>query len=182
MSAYSIAAAKPGDVKTILAFLKDAYSAWYESQYPREFIEEFVPPLVLHNAMTDSLGPSFNVVRSRDDIVGCGGWSFEDSLATPIDARVGHIRFFATSPEHTRRGIARMIFEKVVEEAERHAVSTLKCLATLPASRSYQALGFRRVGAMNFRLGSGAAFPLARMEFACAQSCRRAANGQGIDP
>ncbi|MBC6403043.1 MAG: GNAT family N-acetyltransferase [Hyphomonadaceae bacterium] len=93
-------------------------------------------------------------VWDRDILVGCGGWSYRATLyggdhSAGRDARVldpeterARIRAMYTHPDHTRRGIGKMIIEASEAAARAHGFKALEMAATLAGKPFYLTCGY----------------------------------------
>jgi GNAT superfamily N-acetyltransferase len=97
---------------------------------------------------------TYFVIESGSDLVACGGWSGRrtlfggDQMKRGEDARLdparepARIRAFFVHPAHTRRGLARRLYERCAFEARAAGFQSLELAATLPGVPLYTALGF----------------------------------------
>jgi GNAT superfamily N-acetyltransferase len=137
--------------------------------------------------MTGALGTVFGVdrqlirdgsyfVAERDDqMVGCGGWSWrqtlfggdavagknDDELRPGVDA--ARIRAFFVHPDFARRGIGSQIMRACEEAARAHGFTDLTLMATLTGVRLYLRHGFEAVERHASPLGNGAELPMVEM-------------------
>lgn len=118
---------------------------------------------------------TYFVVEDAGRIVACGGWSrrrtlyggdqmkqTEDPLLDPL-TEAARIRAFFVHPDHARRGLGRMMFERCLADAARAGFRTLELGATLPGVPLYQAIGFAEVETLHTVLPDGVEFPVVRM-------------------
>jgi len=97
---------------------------------------------------------TYFVVESCQLIVGCGGWSYRETLfgsdseqsrnSNRINPESGaaKIRAFFVHPEFSRMGIGSMILHKCEEEALRAGFRKLELMATLPGIKLFVKHGF----------------------------------------
>ena len=97
---------------------------------------------------------TYFVVETDSSIVGCGGWSFRETLfgsdaeknrcAKRINPASGaaKIRAFFVSPGCSRMGIGSMILHRCEVEAFNAGFRKLELMATLPGIRLYEKRGF----------------------------------------
>ena len=97
---------------------------------------------------------TYFVVESGQLIVGCGGWSYRETLfgsdseqsrnSNRINPESGaaKIRAFFVRLEFSRMGIGSMILHKCEEEALRAGFRKLELMATLPGIKLYEKHGF----------------------------------------
>lgn len=109
---------------------------------------------------------TYYVVEHRDGIVGCGGWSFRETLfgashalnrdAGEIDPATGsaRIRAFFVQPQWARQGIASLILEHCEQQAKNKGFSRFSLMATLPGQRLYQKFGYRPDAPVDYPLNN----------------------------
>ena len=97
---------------------------------------------------------TYFLVESDQLIVGCGGWSYRETLfgsdsdqnrnSNRINPESGaaKIRAFFVRPEFSRMGIGSMLLFKCEEEALRAGFRKLELMATLPGKKLYEKHGF----------------------------------------
>ncbi|HEX9166554.1 MAG TPA: GNAT family N-acetyltransferase [Gemmatimonadales bacterium] len=119
---------------------------------------------------------SYLVVREREEIVACGGWSRRRTLYGGDQRPMGRdelldpakdaarIRAFFVAPEHARRGIGRLLLEACAAAAREAGFRRLELMATLPGVPLYEACGFRAVAARTDVLPDGTALAFVQME------------------
>jgi len=97
---------------------------------------------------------SYFVVESGRLLVGCGGWSFRETLfgsdtersrdsnrANP-ETGAAKIRAFFVRPEFSRMGVASMILRKCEQEAFLAGFRKLELMSTLPGRKFYEKHGY----------------------------------------
>jgi len=117
---------------------------------------------------------TYFVIEDGDQIVGCGGWSprvtsYGGSHSTERDATLldprsepARIRAMYTHPDHTRRGIGRMILGVCEDAARRRGFRSAMLVATLAGEPLYRACGYVEEERFEDSRG-GAPVPLIRM-------------------
>lgn len=110
---------------------------------------------------------TYFVAEAGGEIVGCGGWSFRqtlfggDALADREPARLdpqrdpARIRAFFVRPDWARLGIGSALLERCEQEARHHGFKAAALVATLPGERLYRALGYVSEGRLNHPLPQG---------------------------
>lgn len=116
-------------------------------------------------------------------LIGCGGWT----PRSPFQEDIPHLRHFATHPQHTRKGVARAIWNqtwkdwcdyhyfkesetnhdnatkrKEVDDSSSLSVSQrpdMEVLSTLSAESFYASLGFAKVRDIDVPFGPNCLFP-----------------------
>ena len=123
---------------------------------------------------------SYFVAESRGVIVGCGGWSYRQSLYGGDQRRIGppdlldprrdaaRIRAFFVAPEAARQGVGRRLFDACVKAAADAGFGSLELMATLPGVPFYAALGFVVVEPVTDLLPDGITLRFIRMRRALA--------------
>lgn len=117
---------------------------------------------------------TYFVVEAGDQLAGCGGWSRRATLyggdqspgrsAALLDPAkdAARVRAMYTHPEHTRRGVGRLILALCEAAARAEGFRTLELMATLAGEPLYRAGGYEaRERVLDDR--GGAAVPLLRM-------------------
>jgi GNAT superfamily N-acetyltransferase len=118
---------------------------------------------------------TYFVVLSEGRIVGCGGWSRRATLyggnQTPgrsaalldpaIDA--ARVRAMYTHPDHTRRGIGRLILTLCEDAARAEGFRRVELMATMAGEPLYHACGYTGVERIDDNRG-GVPVPLVRMQ------------------
>jgi GNAT superfamily N-acetyltransferase len=97
---------------------------------------------------------TYFVVEAGQVLVGCGGWSYRETLfgndselsrnPRSIDPLTGaaKIRAFFVDPEFSRMGIGSMILDKCEQEALSAGFKKLELMATLPGTKLYEKHGY----------------------------------------
>jgi GNAT superfamily N-acetyltransferase len=117
---------------------------------------------------------TYFVVESNGELAGCGGWSRRATLyggdQTPgrstalLDPTkdAARIRAMYTHPNHTRKGIGRLIISLCEEAAKAEGFTKMELVATLAGEPLYRACGFEAYEEIVDDRG-GAGVPLLRM-------------------
>ncbi len=117
---------------------------------------------------------TYFVVESGGALAGCGGWSRRATLyggdhSAGRDAALldpvtdpARVRAMYTHPEHTRRGVGRLILARCEAAAAAEGFTTLELMATLSGRPLYEAYGFAAVEEIVVDRG-GEPVPLVRM-------------------
>lgn len=108
---------------------------------------------------------SYFVVESGRFLIGCGGWSFRETLfgsdfeqsrsSCLIDPSTGtaKIRAFFVDPDFSRMGVGTMILQKCEQEAFGAGFSKLELMATLPGIKLYEKHGYVAGEPIHYPLG-----------------------------
>ncbi|MBL4574508.1 MAG: GNAT family N-acetyltransferase [Opitutaceae bacterium] len=161
---FQIRTARISDKDSIESLIRESVQKLGASDYSSEQIEGALKTAwgLDTQLITDR---TYFVVELNQLIVGCGGWSFRDTLfgndrkenrrSNRIDPKTGaaKIRAFFVSPSFSRRGIASMILKKCEDEATREGFRKLELMATLPGKRRYEKHGYIAVESIHYSLG-----------------------------
>jgi len=109
---------------------------------------------------------TYFVVESGRSLVGCGGWSYRETLFGS-DSRKGRnshrinpqtgtakIRAFFVDPKFSRMGIGSMIMHECEQQALRTGFRKLELMATLPGVKLYEKHGFVAKDPFHYPLGA----------------------------
>ncbi len=117
---------------------------------------------------------TYFVVESNGELAGCGGWSRRATMyggdqtpgrsAALLDPAkdAARIRAMYTRPQHTRKGIGRLIIALCEEAAKAEGFTKMELVATLSGEPLYRACGFEAYENIVDDRG-GAGVPLLRM-------------------
>lgn len=117
---------------------------------------------------------TYFIVEADGKLAGCGGWSRRATLyggdqspgrnALPLDPAkdAARVRAMYTHPQHTRKGVGRLILSLCEEAARSEGFKKAELMATLAGEPLYRNCGYEiREHLMDDR--GGAAVPLLRM-------------------
>lgn len=88
------------------------------------------------------------IAIDKDEIIGTGGISFVEKppyFGCP-NGKVGLLSSVFTNPDYRRRGIAKELLHRVVEEAKKYGCGTIQITASDMGVKLYTAYGFVRNG------------------------------------
>jgi len=117
---------------------------------------------------------TYFIVESSGELAGCGGWSRRATMyggdqtpgrsAALLDPTkdAARIRAMYTHPQHTRKGIGRLIISLCEEAARAEGFTKMELVATLSGEPLYHACGFEPYEEIVDDRG-GAGVPLLRM-------------------
>lgn len=117
---------------------------------------------------------TYFVVESDGALVGCGGWSRRATLyggdASPGRSAAlldpardpARVRAMYTHPDHTRRGIGKLILGLCEAAARGEGFGSVELMATMSGEPLYRACGYEAIERVEDARG-GAAVPLLRM-------------------
>lgn len=155
--------AQPADLAGVDRLLGRSYPRLLAPDYPPSTLVLAVPRFARAQPRLLGSGRYFVAEDPQGRILGAGGWSRQSPSGGPVSELTGHVRHVATDPDATRRGIGRMVMDRVMDDARRAGVRWLDCLSTRTAVPFYRALGFRAVRPHELSLGPGIGFPVMRM-------------------
>ena len=140
------------DIPQIKDLMKLAISELQKPYLTPEQIESSFHAMGLDTQLIDD--GTYFCVWDEDELVGCGGWSRRATLyggnhtagrsaklLDPTKDRA-RIRAMYTHPEHTRRGIGRMVIEASEAAAKSEGFRTLEMAATLAGRDFYLRCGY----------------------------------------
>jgi GNAT superfamily N-acetyltransferase len=145
--------ARPDDLERLSALIAHSYSTLYADWYPPEVLAAALPKISDANPRLLESDTYF-VAEEDGEPIGCGGWSMEAPGNRENAARTGHIRHVAVHPDHLRKGVGRMIMQRVFETATAAGIERLECLSSLQAEAFYAKLGFRKKGTVDIPFGA----------------------------
>jgi len=117
---------------------------------------------------------TYFVIESESQLAGCGGWSRRATMyggdqtpgrsAALLDPTKdpARIRAMYTHPNHTRKGVGRLIISLCEEAAKVEGFTNMELVATLAGEPLYRASGFEAYENITDARG-GAAVPLLKM-------------------
>ncbi len=115
-------------------------------------------------------------VSAIDKIIGCGGWSFRQTLfgndteqnrdPEIIDVASGaaKIRAFFVDKDYSRRGVGTMILQQCEAEAISAGYKKFELMATLPGLKLYQRHGYQVQHSIDYRLNERLSIEFVAME------------------
>lgn len=163
------------DIRIEIATLSDApaVTTLFERSYSRLLVGEY-DAKTLDRAMAflahtnpDLLGSgTYYLAKTADGaLAGSGGWTMNrPGTKDDVSPGVAHVRHFAVDPDHTRKGIARALFDRCVADAKQtNGVHRFECYSTLSAQRFYEKLGFEVIGEFAAPFAPDFSFPSLHM-------------------
>lgn len=118
---------------------------------------------------------TYFVVEDADEIAGCGGWSRRATLfggdhsagrdAAFLDPKIdaARVRAMYTHPDHTRKGVGRIILEACEAAARAEGFSRVEMAATMGGVPLYRACGYHDIEPFEAETSKGYRVPLIRM-------------------
>ena len=150
------------DLPRVDALLGRSYPRLLKPDYPPSILAAVVPAISRAKPTLLASG-TYWLAEAGGAILACGGWT----AAAPTDgdraAGTGYVRHVATDPDHTRRGHARAVMARAMEQAAGWGIGRLECLSTRTAVPFYASLGFRWQEELDVAIGGAIPFPAVRM-------------------
>ena len=115
----------------------DLFRGWYDE----ELLSVALPLMSKANPKLLESG-TYYVAEEQGRVIAAGGWTGYAPSDLSSVVGVGHIRHFATDPDHLRKGAARKIMTHSMEAARQAGIRRLECVSSLPAETFYSAVGF----------------------------------------
>ena len=148
----------------------------------KELLPAFLPPAeVLASQEVMGLDTqliedgTYYVVEADGAIAGCGGWSRRATLfggdhsagrdAAFLDPKTdaARVRAMYTHPDHTRRGVGRLILDACEAAARAAGFSRVEMAATMGGAPLYRACGYHEIEPFEAETSTGYRVPLIRM-------------------
>ncbi len=165
--------ARPGDMPVLSALMDRAIG---------ELLRDFLPPEGVA-ASYEIMGldtqliadGTYFVVEDAGEIAGCGGWSRRATLfggdhaagrdAALLDPKTdaARVRAMYTDPDHTRKGVGRVILEACEAAARAEGFSRVEMAATMGGVPLYRACGYHDIEPFEAVTSTGYRVPLIRM-------------------
>jgi GNAT superfamily N-acetyltransferase len=118
---------------------------------------------------------AYFVVEDGDEIAGCGGWSRRATLfggdhsagrdAALLDPAVdaARVRAMYTHPDHTRKGVGRLVLDACEAAARAAGFSRVEMAATMGGVPLYRSCGYHDIEPFTAKTSTGYEVPLIRM-------------------
>lgn len=165
--------ARPDDMPALTALMDRAIG---------ELLQDFLPPEGVA-ASYEIMGldtqliadGTYFVVEDGSEIAGCGGWSRRATLfggdhsagrdAALLDPKVdaARVRAMYTHPDHTRKGVGRIILDACEAAARAEGFARVEMAATMGGVPLYRACGYHDIAPFEAETSSGYCVPLIRM-------------------
>ncbi|QLQ19432.1 MAG: GNAT family N-acetyltransferase [Exiguobacterium profundum] len=155
--------ATPADLAAVDALLARAYPRLLAADYPPSVLVTAVPLIARARPELLASGRYWLACASTGAVLAAAGWSSRSPADGTGDSRTAHIRHVVTDDRATRRGLARAVLIRAMDQAQTEGFTRFDCLSTLTARPFYQSLGFVAQGPIDILLAPGIAFPAIRM-------------------
>jgi N-acetylglutamate synthase-like GNAT family acetyltransferase len=149
------------DTEAVSTLLAASYPALLAPGYDAQLLQRALPFVTRANPALLRSGTYYVADAGAGFLAGCGGWTLErpDKVSDPVDAALAHIRHVATHPGWVRRGIGRLLFDRIVRDARAAGVKRFQCYSTTVAEPFYRALGFTTVQPTGISFAPDLVFP-----------------------
>lgn len=162
MSNTVVRVASIDDRADLEALIDVCYSVIYPGWYDDELLTDALPAMLRIDPNLLESGHYFRVTEGGE-LAGCGGWSKSPPTGEG-NTETGHIRHFATHPDHMRKGVGSAILERCIAEAQTGRIMRLQCFSSLPGEPFYARHGFETVDTVNIMMSESVVFPAILME------------------
>lgn len=172
-STLTLRLARPDDMPVLSALMDRAIG---------ELLRDFLPPEGV-KASFEIMGldtqliadGTYFVVEDAGEIAGCGGWSRRATLfggdhsagrdAAMLDPETdaARVRAMYTHPDHTRKGVGRLILDACETAARAEGFDRVEMAATMGGVPLYRACGYHDIEAFEAVTSGGYRVPLMRM-------------------
>lgn len=158
----TIRIATPDDFAMLSDLIASSYAMLDDGSYDSGALAAAMPAISRANPELLASG-SYFVAEMNGEPAGCGGWTVRKPGHGDVVEGVAHVRHFATHPAHLRKGIARLLLDRCLAEAEASGIRTMMSQSTMPAEQFYTAAGFVRVRTIEVEIGPGVFLPAIEM-------------------
>lgn len=155
--------ATPADLGAVDALLARAYPRLLAPDYPPSVLVTAIPLISRARPELLASGRYWLACDSTGAVLAAGGWSAGAPTDGTRQAGTAHIRHVVTDDRHTRRGLARAVLSRAMDQARAAGAARFDCWSTRTAEPFYQSLGFTTLGPAEIPLAPGIAFPAIRM-------------------
>ena len=167
--------AVPADTLALASLIELSVRALQKGDYGQDQIEGALAVVFGVDSQLIADGTYFVVECSRDEFVGCGGWSRRKTLFGGDQAAIrepellnpeldsAKIRAFFVHPDWTRRGIGTLLLNACETAAQSEGFRRFEMGATLTGVPLYRVRGYREVEPLEVPLPNGLSLPIVRM-------------------
>ena len=165
--------ARPEDMPVLSALMDRAIGELLQAFLPPEGVKASFEIMGLDTQLIAD--GTYFVVEEGDGIAGCGGWSRRATLfggdhsagrdAALLDPRTdaARVRAMYTHPDHTRKGVGRIILDACEAAAHAEGFATVEMAATMGGVPLYRACGYHDIEPFEAVTSNGYRVPLIRM-------------------
>lgn len=171
--ALSLRLARMDDVPRLSALMNRSIAGLLPAFLPPEGVKASYEVMGLDTQLI--VDGTYFVVEQGEAIAGCGGWSRRATLfggdhSTGRDAALldpakdaARVRAMYTDPDHTRKGVGRMILNACEAAARAEGFTRAEMAATLGGVPLYRACGYQDLEPFEAETSTGYRVPLIRM-------------------
>jgi GNAT superfamily N-acetyltransferase len=165
--------ARPDDMPVLSALMDRAIGELLQAFLPPEGVEASFEIMGLDTQLIAD--GTYFVVEDGQEIAGCGGWSRRATLfggdhsagrdAALLDPAkdAARVRAMYTHPDHTRKGVGRMVLDACEAAARAEGFSRVEMAATVGGVPLYRACGYHDIEPFEAVTSTGYRVPLVRM-------------------
>lgn len=152
-----------GDLPAVDALFQRSYPRLLKADYPPSVLVTAIQRLARAQPALVTSGTYFVALGPKDEVLGAGGWTPWDAFGNADGT--GHVRHFATDPDHLGRGVGRAVLTHTINDAAQRKVRHMSCMSTRTAEGFYAAMGFERVQDEEsvIEMSGGIGFPVIAM-------------------
>lgn len=154
----------PEDVSVVEALLGRSYPAMMAAAYEEDILARAMPRMTTANPELLASGTFYVAEDAGGEIVGCGGWTFDEPGSGKLVDGLAHLRHFAVDPSRARGGIGRLIFAECARVAADRRARRFQAFSGLNAEPFYASMGLKRHDVVYIPMGDGVVFPVVLME------------------
>lgn len=165
--------ARPEDMPALSALMDRAIGELLQAFLPPEGVKASFEIMGLDTQLIAD--GTYFVVEEGSEIAGCGGWSRRATLfggdhsagrdAALLDPAkdAARVRAMYTHPDHTRKGVGRMVLDACEAAARAEGFSRVEMAATVGGVPLYRACGYHDIEPFEAVTSTGYRVPLVRM-------------------
>jgi GNAT superfamily N-acetyltransferase len=165
--------ARPDDMPVLSALMDRAIGELLQAFLPPEGVKASFEIMGLDTQLIAD--GTYFVVEEGSEIAGCGGWSRRATLfggdhsagrdAALLDPAkdAARVRAMYTHPDHTRKGVGRMVLDACEAAARAEGFSRVEMAATVGGVPLYRACGYHDIEPFEAVTSTGYRVPLVRM-------------------
>ncbi len=127
------------DAVKVSNIIKKGFRSIISDDYPKESVEWQIRENSPKNLIEKAKEVKYYVAVDGDKIIGFGGYNAEK------------VHTFFVDPETHGKGVGSMIMERVLSDAKKDGIKSVKCWATFNAVRFYSKFGFKKLKELQFK-------------------------------
>jgi len=126
------------DAVEVSSIIKKGFRSIISDDYPKESVEWQIRENSPKNLIEKAKNVNYYVATDDNKIVGFGGYNAEK------------VHTFFVDPESHGKGIGSKILERVLADAKKEGIKSVKCWATFNAVKFYSKFGFKKLKELKF--------------------------------